>query len=110
MFRPTTLTAGVFRIISSTGRIEPGKTQRINVYCVPNIVQKFEETVMIILKEGNAQERKGKPLLLTVDGAVPNVNLDDCRYIFQEVYVVETYNTADEIKQVGLFLKSIVFE
>lgn len=108
--RATTLNAGVFRIISSTGKILPGKTQRINVFCCPIGVKRYEETVLITLKEGNMQGRKGESLLLTVDGAVPNVNLDDARYLFQEIYVADTFNITDDVHQVRLLLTQISFD
>lgn len=100
MVRATTLNAGIFKIISSTGKVEPGKIHRIKIYCVPTDVKTYEETLLFSILEGNAQERKGKNLLLTADGAVPHINLDDFRFIFQEVHIVKTYHSIDEIKQV----------
>lgn len=99
--RPTILTVGPFKIVSSTGKVDPGKTQRIKICSVPREVKEYNETIMFILKEGSARDRKGKPVTLTTVGAVPNIGLDDYSYIFQELYVVESYDGTDEMKQVS---------
>lgn len=98
--RVTELKAGVFRIVSSTGKIDAGKTERIKVFCIPTDVHKFEETLLLFITGGNGEDKKGKSFLLTVEGAVPNINLDDFAFVFQEVYVVDTYNNIADAKQV----------
>lgn len=112
VFRPTTLNVGPFKIISSTGKVDPGKIQRIKIYSIPNDVKEYNETVMFILKDGSAQHKRGKPIYLTCAGSVPNISLEDLQYIFQEVYIVETYDGTNEIKQVifkTFFLSASVF-
>lgn len=99
--RQTTLTVAPFKIVSSTGKVDPGKTQRIKICSLPREVKEYNETVMFILKEGSVKDRKGKPVYLTTVGCVPKIGLDDFSYIFQELHVVESYDGTDEMKQVS---------
>lgn len=72
--------------------VEPGQIAKIQVQSVPKELKNYKETIVIFISECEPKDRKGKPIILNVDGAVPYVNLENYDVIFKEAYIVDTFS------------------
>lgn len=79
-------------LIPSTGKVLPGESAKIEVHSIPKELKNYSETIVIFISECSLQDRKGKQIVLNVEGALPELNFTNPDFIFKETYVVNSFN------------------